>query len=159
MARAEWLFSTENTRATSFMLGHEEKKKVSALTEGPTFPWGPASPGRPVRPCQRKSTVEIQMSHQTSPCRHVLNKGRNIWHCGKLGSRLWLAPCARSNSSTPADENWNMNDGSAWLDLCSNRNNPLRHCLRIIWQTLSGENQVSSGLIIGNFSVKLRDEA
>lgn len=120
MARAEWLFSTENTTATSFMLGHEKKK--SALTEGPTFPWGPASPGRPVRPCQRKSTVEIQMSHQTSPCRHVLNKGRNIWHCGKLGLRLWLAPCARSNSPTPADGNdWELKHewwiSLAWLVL------------------------------------------
>lgn len=30
--------------------------RKNALTEGPTLPCGPASPGRPVRPCQRRRT-------------------------------------------------------------------------------------------------------
>lgn len=40
------------------------------LTEGPTFPWGPASPGLPVKPYRkRRVRNQIQMSHQTCQTR------------------------------------------------------------------------------------------
>lgn len=92
---------------TAIIYKNRNTYKSCALTDGPTLPWGPASPGRPVRPCQRRreETDVIQMSQHSSACRHVFTRGGNLWHSGRLNLYFLLFLCGTSNSSTPTDEN------------------------------------------------------
>lgn len=47
---------------------HREMHVIAKLTEGPTFPWGPASPGRPVRPwggAKEQRSLRVNLSTKT----------------------------------------------------------------------------------------------
>lgn len=69
---------------------------IIKLTEGPTFPWGPASPGRPVRPCEGDRQTDWWVIGRHTCGRVMLTSGSvAVW----IYTSAW-APSAPSNSST-----------------------------------------------------------
>lgn len=73
---------------------YKDMHVIAELTEGPTFPWGPASPGRPVRPCGRERQAN-QSSHDTV-WTHVQQADPWIYTSG------WAPPASSSGSATGA---------------------------------------------------------
>lgn len=79
---------------------YKEMHVIAELTEGPTFPWGPASPGRPVRPCGGERQAN-QSSHDTV-WTHVQQADTRIYTSG------WAPPASSCGSATGAQRLQNV---------------------------------------------------